>query len=97
MRESILPYDYDTEGMKRINSTFFKMAQIILDNMIIVRLHYKSSEVEMTKLEVRTTTTDKIANFGGTFGIWVQLTGCTLLVLINLIVVMFKVGFKVCK
>ena len=93
MKEIILPRDYNSEG-KVINGTFFKTAQAILDNMIIVRLHYKSSEVEMTKLEVRTTTTDKIANFGGTFGIWAELTGCSLLGLINLLIICFKLLFQ---
>ena len=93
MRDILMPPDYNSEG-EVINVTFFKMAQVILDNMIIVRLHYKSSEVEMTKLEVRTTTTDKIANFGGTFGIWAELTGCSLLGLINLLIISFKLLFR---
>ena len=93
IREIIWPADYNFEG-KRMNSSVFKMAQALLDNMIIVRLHYKSSEVEMTKLEVRTTTTDKIANFGGTFGIWAELTGCSLLGLINLLIILFKLLFR---
>ena len=88
-----MPPDYNLEG-EVINVTFFKMAQVILNNMIIVRLHYKSSEVEMTKLEVRTTTTDKIANFGGTFGIWAELTGCSLLGLINLLIISLKLLFR---
>ena len=93
MRDILMPPDYNLEG-EVINVTFFKMAQVILDNMIIVRLHYKSSEVEMTKLEVRTTTTDKIANFGGTFGIWAELTGCSLLGLINLLIISLKLLFR---
>ena len=93
MRELIWPHDFDSEGIT-MNTSEFKMAQTYLDNMIIVRLHYKSSEVEMTKLEVRTTTTDKIANFGGTFGIWAELTGCSLLGLINLLIILFKLLFR---
>ena len=61
-----------------------------MNNTIIVKLHYKSSEIEMNKLDVRTTMTDKIANFGGTFGIWAELTGCSLLGMINLIIISFK-------
>ena len=34
--------------------------------------------------------TDKIANFGGTFGIWAELTGVSLLGMINLVVVQTK-------
>ena len=78
----------------RLNSTMFKISQHFMNNIIIVRLRYKNSEVEMTKLDVRTTATDKIANFGGTFGIWAELTGCSLLGLINLIcIISFKLFF----
>ena len=78
----------------RLNSTMFKISQHFMNNIIIVRLRYKNSEVEMTKLDVRTTTTDKIANFGGTFGIWAQLIGCSLLGLINLLcIISFKLIF----
>ena len=77
--------------------TRFKRIKSIMKHMVIVKLQYKAPQVEMTVLDARSSLSDKIAKLGGTFGIWVQLTGCTLLVLINLIVVMFKVGFKVCK
>ena len=70
------------------------MAQTFFNNTIIVRLHYKSSEIEFTKLDVRTTMTDKIANFGGTFGIWAELTGCSLLGMINLVIISFKLIFR---
>ena len=65
-------------------------------NMIIIKLQFKSPEVELTVLDSRSTVSDKIAKLGGTFGIWAQLTGCTLLVLINVFVIIMKVGFKVC-
>ena len=78
----------------RSNSTTFRMAETFFNNTIIVRLRYKSSEVEFTKLDVRTTTTDKIANFGGTFGIWAELTGCSLLGMINLLIISFKLLFR---
>ena len=83
MKHALWPADYDIYGIN-INSTFFKMAQTFFNNTIIVRLRYKSSEIEFTKLDVRTTMTDKIANFGGTFGIWAELTGVSLLGMINL-------------
>ena len=60
------------------------------NNMIIIRLKFKSSEVKMTVWDVRTTITDKIANLGGTYGIWAELTGCSLLGIINLFILWFK-------
>ena len=74
----------------RTHSSYSKIARHFMNNTIIVKLHYKSSEIEMNKLDVRTTMTDKIANFGGTFGIWAELTGCSLLGMINLIIISFK-------
>ena len=95
MKEAIWPafYGYGFNNGNRVSSTYFKIAQNFMNNIIIVRLRYKSSGVQMSKLEVRTTTTDKIANFGGTFGIWAELTGCSLLGLINLMIILFKFLF----
>ena len=77
--------------------TSFKRLKSMMKHMIIVKLQYSAPQVEMTVLDARSSLSDKIAKLGGTFGIWVQLTGCTLLVLINLILMLVKVGFKVCK
>ena len=95
MKESVWPSNYNTNGDRR-HSYLFKLAQSMMENTIIVRLQYKRFEVEMNKLDVRTTMTDKIANFGGTFGIWGELTGCSLLGMINLLVIVFKVILNKC-
>ena len=99
MKQALWPADYGPHPFSKkegatLNSTFFKMTQTLINNTIIVRLRYKSSEIEFTKLDVRTTMTDKIANFGGTFGIWAELTGVSLLGMINLLIISFKLLFK---
>ena len=63
-------------------------------NIIIIRLKFKSSEVEMTVSDARYTLSDKIANFGGTFGIWAELTGFSLLGIINIFLILFKILIK---
>ena len=68
-----------------------------MKNLIIVQLKYVSSDIEMTVMDSRATLSDKIAALGGTFGIWVELTGCSLLVLVNIILIAIKIGFKTCK
>ena len=88
LKETLLSTEY--EYGVRSHSSYSKIARHFMNNTIIVKLHYKSSEIEMNKLDVRTTMTDKIANFGGTFGIWAELTGCSLLGMINLIIISFK-------
>ena len=92
LKEAVWPTEYKVG--KRQTSSLAKIARNIMANTIIVRLTYESPEVEMNKLEVRTTTTDKIANFGGTFGIWAELTGCSLLGLINLLIISCKLLFR---
>ena len=62
----------------------------INSNIIIIRLKFKSSEVRLTVSDARTTIADKIANLGGTYGIWAELTGCSLLGIINLIILCIK-------
>ena len=96
LKKALWPRDFEESEYYLVadNSTFLKMAQTFFNNVIVIRLRYKDHEVEFTKLDVRTTTTDKIANFGGTFGIWAELTGCSLLGLINLLILSFKLLFR---
>ena len=91
LKEGVWPTDF--RGTTKLSSNY-KRAKALMENIIIVRLQYKSSEVEMNMLELRTTMTDKIANFGGTFGIWAELTGCSLLGMINLVIISFKLIFR---
>ena len=72
----------------------FRRMQTLMKSTIIVRLSYKSSMVNMKTLSARTTFSDKIANLGGTFGIWAELTGCSLLGLINLFILICKLLFR---
>ena len=89
LKETVWSSEYDDYGRRKVSS-YFKIARNLMSNIIIVRLKYKSSEIELNKLDVKTTTTDKIANFGGTFGIWAEMTGCSLLGIINLTIISFK-------
>ena len=68
----------------------FQKVAITDNNLIIVKLRYMSPEIEMTVLDARITLSDKIANLGGTFGIWADLTGCSLLGIINLFIILIK-------
>ena len=77
--------------------TNFKRIRTLTKNMMIVKLKINSPFVHMTVLDARSTLSDKIAKLGGTYGLWVQLTGCTLLVLVNVFVVAIKMGFKICR
>ena len=68
-----------------------EQAKILVENVIIVHLKYRSSEVDMTILDSRYSDSDKIANFGGVFGIWAELTGFSLLGIINVGLIILKI------
>ena len=74
-------------------STAYKRLRAISEKMIVVKLYFKTPNIELTVLDSRTTLSDKIANFGGTFGIWAELTGVSLLGIINLILLLMKLIF----
>ena len=60
----------------------------IYQNAIIVHLKFMQPEIDL--IDVKYTFMDKIANFGGKFGIFAQLTGWSLLGILNLILVLLK-------
>ena len=74
----------------------YKKILSAINNLIIVRIRYQVAEAQMTIQEPRTTLSDKIANFGGTFGIWAELTGISLLGIINILIIMFKIVTTIC-
>ena len=63
----------------------------IYQNAIIVHLEFTKPEVEF--VDVKYTLMDKISNFGGKFGIFAQLTGWSLIGIINLCIVLLKCPF----
>ena len=69
----------------------FKRMQSLMRNIVIVRIVYSSSVIDMDILDARSTFSDKIAKFGGTYGIWSQLTGCSFLGLIHLLIILIKI------
>ena len=67
----------------------------IYKNAIIVHLKFMKPEVEW--VDVKYTSMDKISNFGGKFGIFAQLTGWSLIGIINLCIVLLKCPFTLCN
>ena len=91
LKKLLWPYSEDDtyDGI----STTYKRMETISKKMIVVKLYFKTPTIDLTVLDSRTTLSDKIANFGGTFGIWAELTGFSLLGIINLIILMMKLIF----
>ena len=86
-------YMSNGKGSRYVN-THFQRVQTLSKNMLIIRMKFKSPNVDTTVLDSRTTLSDKIANFGATFGIWAELTGFSLLGIINILVILIKVMLK---
>ena len=74
-----------------------KQAEILAKNIIIVHMKFPSSKVDMTILESRYALSDQIANIGGIFGVWVELTGFSFLGIINVFLIVLKVMLGILK
>ena len=74
-----------------------KQAEILAKNIIIVHMKFPSSKVDMTILESRYALSGQIANIGGIFGVWAELTGFSFLGLINMFLIVMKVMLGILK
>ena len=94
LKQLTWPYEIHPSHGWITNSTEHKRISTMLRNMIILRVRFSDYEVDMTVQDSRTTLSDKIANLGGTYGIWAELTGCSLLGIINIFLIMMKIPFQ---
>ena len=62
------------------------------DDMVVIHLRILKPEVDVT--DVKHSLIDKLANFGGNFGIFAEITGCSFLVLLNILILLFKLPFS---
>ena len=74
-----------------------KQAEVLAKNIIIVHMKFSSSKVDMTILESRYALSDQIANIGGIFGVWAELTGFSFLGIINVFLIVLKVMLGILK
>ena len=56
----------------------------------IIIVHLRIMPPEMDLHDVKYTILDKFANFGGNYGIFAEITGCSFLPLLNLFIILFK-------
>ena len=68
-----------------------KIRSNMVNDMVIV--HLKILKPKLDVIDVKYTLVDKFAKFGGNFGIFAQITGCSFLVLLNVLILMFKLPF----
>ena len=59
------------------------------NDLIIIHLRFLQPEIDLVSL--RYSIMDKIANFGGNFGIFAEITGCSFLGILNFFILLFKI------
>ena len=64
----------------------------MVEDMVIVHLTVLKPEINV--IDVKYTLIDKLANFGGNYGIFAEITGCSFLVLLNVLILLFKLPFS---
>ena len=69
----------------------FKQAEEGKDLIIV---HWKILEPEIKVIDAKYSINDKFANFGGNFGIFAEITGCSFLGMVNFLILLFKLIFS---
>ena len=78
-------------NLEGIESTKEKESmQRMRKDIIIVHIEFMNSEVEMTLLDTKYSTMDKISNIGGLLGLGEQITGASALALFHLVILILK-------
>ena len=67
----------------------------MIEDMVVVHLRILKPEVQV--IDAKYTTLDKFANIGGNFGIFAELTGGSILGIINFLILFFKLLFSSAK
>ena len=80
-------------ALERIGYDTFSKGNIlkIFDDLIIV--HFRFMKPEINIIRPKYTTSDTFANFGGIFGIFAEITGCSFLGLLNILILVPKIIF----
>ena len=80
--------------IKYIDKNFFRKEKAgsrsltMYKDMIVVHLRFLPPNVKF--MDVKYTMMDHLANFGGNFGIFAEVTGCSFLALLNIFILMMK-------
>ena len=95
--EYILDYngtfvDKAFEKAENIRSSYKGNREKMFEDFFIIHFRFMQPNIEL--IDAKYTTLDLFANFGGNFGIFAEITGCSFLVLLNLFILMFKILFR---
>ena len=59
----------------------------------LIIIHLRFMQPQFNQIDVKQTTMDKFANFGGNFGIFAEITGVSFLGILNFLILFFKIMF----
>ena len=69
--------------------TTFNMSRVwMMEDMVIVHLRILKPDIQL--IDAKYSIDDKFANFGGNFGIFAEITGCSFLGILNFFIILFK-------
>ena len=84
---------YDTLRKVVTSHSQYNISRVkMLRDMVIVHLRILKPDVQL--IDAKYTVLDKFANFGGNFGIFAEITGCTFLGILNFFIILFKLIFS---
>ena len=66
------------------------------NDLIIIHIEFDSPKVEMIAVNPRRTVYERIADLGGTLGLYSQITGATILTVLHLIILIMKGFYSTC-
>ena len=71
----------------------FKEKHVYMAKDLVI-VHWRILEPEIKVIDAKYTINDKFANFGGNFGIFAEITGCSFLGIVNFLILLFKLIFS---
>ena len=89
---TLIDIGYKTLINNQGDRNYFKKLRMDLQRHMII-IHLKFVQPEMYIIDTRYSLMDKIANFGGNFGIFAEITGCSFLGILNLFILAMKFLF----
>ena len=78
---------FDAMSQEFFTSFMYERAKMAKDLVII---HWRILEPEIKLIDAKYSVLDKFANFGGNFGIFAEITGCSFLGMVNFLILLLK-------
>ena len=89
-------FDYGLDqSFLSMNGNRYKLHRTNMASDLVI-IHWRILKPQINVVDAKYSLLDKFANFGGNFGIFAEITGCSFLGMLNFIILLFKILFS-CK